>query len=422
MRLLTVGLSMASVQLAACAQPPDGLSLEFSPLSYLSPSLVTAACARVPTMERRPPELSEALLAKAETRPSLARSAALLIGLILLFTLAVSFVLVLLPDLAVLGLLAYSFGCRHGVDADHIAAIDNVTRRMVASGRRPITVGIFFSIGHCTVVLLLCVFVMLSAGAATGAQLESFARAGASIGPWVAACVLLTIGAINLLAARDFLVQWRERQATGHEHEIATLVTRCCPSLIEAIDKPWKVVWIGLLFGLGLDTATEIALLTMSALAQTAVPPLCALVLPLLFAAGMALVDSLNALLMVWAYEWASENGPMFRLFFSAFLTVASALLALSIGAIEGLGQLVDTFPDTLRGVPFWDAMSYLSSHLELLGVASVAVFLIAITCAVLFAHRCVPSKAQIEEETRVRVSKELQRYMQRGEYIVRFE
>ena len=156
--------------------------------------------------------LDEPLLppAAASGRPPFALSAGLLIGGIVAFTAAVSLAILLLlpPSMATLGLLAYCFGCRHGVDADHIAAIDNVTRRLVASGRRATTVGVFFSLGHCTVVLVLCAAVVASAGAISGAQLERFARAGAAIGPWVAAAVLVAIGALNLVAARDLHAAW----------------------------------------------------------------------------------------------------------------------------------------------------------------------------------------------------------------------
>ena len=154
-------------------------------------------------------------------------------------------------------------------------------------------------------------------------------------------------------------------------HELASLVTKCCPSFFDAVDRPSRVFWIGLLFGLGLDTATEIALLTTTAIALPDVPYLSALVLPLLFAAGMALIDSLNAVLMLWAQEWAADEGPMHRLYFSLFLTLASAALALSIGLIEAFGQLasipwlVDRSPAVLA--PFWQASRWLSDHLELL-------------------------------------------------------
>lgn len=412
-------------------------------------------------------ELSTSLLEGGQVgtaskgKQSFARSAALLIGFILVFTSAVSLAVVfLLPDLAVLGLLAYCFGCRHGVDADHIAAIDNVTRRLVASGRRAMTVGIFFSLGHCTVVLLLCAFVMASADA-TSEQLQQFARVGGGIGPWVGAAVLFTIGSVNLYFARDLLAQYRQRTAKGHEHEIASLVGKCCPALVNSIDAPHKVFWIGLLFGLGLDTATEVGLLTLSALSQPAVPRLAVLVLPLLFAAGMALVDSLNGLLLLWAYEWAADNGPMHRLFFSLFLTVASAALALAIATVEALGALAEQLPAVRAdcsgddgdgggdaggagggaggdaasaataaapsiaasaACSFWEGVLWLNEHMELVGAATVVAFLVAISCAVLFAHRCVPSQSQVDAEDEAKRSASLASYVKKGEYIVRFE
>ena len=374
-------------------------------------------------MDSTTTSLTESLLPASQRKPSFARAAAALIGAILLFTACVALALVLVvPGLTTVGLLAYAFGCRHGVDADHIAAIDNVTRRLVASGRRATTVGVFFSLGHCTVVLVLCAAVVASAGAISGAQLERFARAGAAIGPWVAAAVLVAIGVLNLVAARDLHAAWRKREAVGHAHEVASLVGRCCPALVAAVDEPWKVTLIGLLFGLGLDTATEIALLTLTALAQPGVPPWGALVLPLLFAAGMALVDSLNGLLMLWAYEWAAENGPMHRLYFSYFLTVASAVLALAIGAVEALGQLAALQPKAGRGGGFWGAMVWTNDHLEVVGLATVGAFLAAIVAAVVLAPRCVPTQTEVREQERAKLDRQLGDYLKRGEYIVRVQ
>ena len=208
----------------------------------------------------------------------------------------------------------------------------------------------------------------------------------------------------------------------GHAHEVASLVGRCCPALVAAVDEPWKVTLIGLLFGLGLDTATEIALLTLTALAQPGVPPWGALVLPLLFAAGMALVDSLNGLLMLWAYEWAAENGPMHRLYFSYFLTVASAVLALAIGAVEALGQLAALQPKAGRGGGFWGAMVWTNDRLEVVGLATVGAFLAAIVAAVVLAPRCVPTQTEVREQERAKLDRQLGDYLKRGEYIVRVE
>jgi high-affinity nickel-transport protein len=367
----------------------------------------------------------------AEPRASdgFAKAAGILVGLILVVTASASLlVLYFLPSLSVLALLAYSFGCRHGVDADHIAAIDNVTRRLVASaGRRTMLVGVWFSLGHCTVVVLLCAAVILGARTSSE-QFESLEALGAAVGPWVAAAMLLTIGCMNLCAARELHTQWRQRAARGHAHELASLVTRCCPSLVEAVDRPSRVFWVGLIFGLGLDTAAEIALLTSTAIALPDVPPACALVLPLLFAAGMALVDSLNAVLMLWAQEWAADEGPMHRLYFSLFLTVASAILGLGIGLVEALGQLAtmpwlrQNGPQALE--PLWKSAEWLSDHLELLGMGAVGAFLVSTTAAVLLAPRFVISRAACEEEAQVKLRESLLSYVRRpmSEYVVRFE
>ena len=339
----------------------------------------------------------------------LAKAAGLLITLIFLVTSTIALlVLYFVPSFSVLALLAYSFGCRHGVDADHIAAIDNVTRRLASTaGRRTMLVGVWFSLGHCTVVVLLCAAVIV--GARTSSQqFEALEQFGAAVGPWVAAIMLVTIGSMNLCAACELRSQWRKRKALGHEHAVASLVTRCCPALVEAVDRPSRVFWIGLLFGLGLDTAAEIALLTSTAIAQpralpspTDVPPACALVLPLLFAAGMALVDSLNAVLMLWAQEWAADEGPMHRLYFSLFLTAASAVLGLGIGLIEALGQLAsmpwlrDHGPHALE--PLWQGAEWLSDHLELLGIGAVGAFLIATVVVVVLAPRVVARRGTQE-------------------------
>ena len=176
-------------------------------------------------------KLDEPLLppAAASGRPPFALSAGLLIGGIVAFTAAVSLAILLLlpPSMATLGLLAYCFGCRHGVDADHIAAIDGVTRKLVAAGQRPLLVGLFFSLGHCFVVFVICGAVVASSEV-TGARLEAWASTGAAVGPYVAAAVLLTLGVCNVFVARDLLSQWRLRQAKGHQHEIASLVGSCC--------------------------------------------------------------------------------------------------------------------------------------------------------------------------------------------------
>ena len=183
--------------------------------------------------------LAEPLIATAPPRDSFFAAATVCIGTIVIFTGTVSTAVVLfLPaEMVSLSVVAYCFGCRHGVDADHIAAIDNVTRRMVATGRRPMTVGLFFSLGHCTVVLMLCCIVLASADI-TSSQLDEWASMGSAVGPWAAAAVLLCIGTLNICVARDLLAQWRMRTARGHQHEIASLVGQCCPTCMAGIDQP----------------------------------------------------------------------------------------------------------------------------------------------------------------------------------------
>ena len=357
-----------------------------------------------------------------QKRTSFFVAASVLVGLILVVTAAASLlVLFYLPSLSVLSLLAYSFGCRHGIDADHIAAIDNVTRRLVeTSGRSTMTVGIWFSLGHCTVVVLLCAAVL--AGASTSSsQFEELTAIGEAIGPWVTAAVLLTIGSINLCNARELHTQWKDRKMRGHAHELASLVTKCCPSFFDAVDRPSRVFWIGLLFGL--DTATEIALLTTTAIALPDVPYLSALVLPLLFAAGMALIDSLNAVLMLWAQEWRPTRAQC-TVYTNLFLTLAAAALAPALVSSRRLdnwrryrGWSISPAVRTLLA-----GFALASDHLELLGVGAVAAFLFGIMLAVAFAHRCVPSREACEQEQQSKLRESLLRYVRGGEYIVRFE
>ena len=399
-------------------------------------------------------ELQESLLPRRTPSGwSFGRSAFVVIGSILLVSsAAAACMLTLLPSMGALGMLAYSFGCRHGVDADHIAVIDNATRQQLGAGRSSTTVGLCFSLGHCTIVFLLCALVLCTADASSsgaalfGVPLSTWTAYGAAVGPWVAASVLLCIGTVNLCAARGLFAQWRERRARGHAHEIAALATACCPRLLGVLDSPWKVFFVGVLFGLGLDTAAEICLLTLTALAQGA-PRAGTLLLPLLFAAGMGLVDSANALLMLWAYEWASDHGPRHRLFFALVLTLASALLALAVGAVLAIGALGDRLgqcdgtgapaaasdapreggpPGALDGAPslsgFWPTACWLADNMELLGLASVGLFFAAVCTALLAARRCVTSQKEIERDHKEQLQQSLQGYLHKGAYIVRFE
>lgn len=308
------------------------------------------------------------------------------------------------------------------------------------------TVGIFFSLGHCSVVVILCGCVMVGSGVSRD-QVARIAQVGGFAGPWVGAAVLALVGLANIFSARDLYAQYQQRTARSHEHEIVSMVGKCCPTWISAIDHPSQVFWIGLLFGLGLDTASEIALLTISALAHPRIPQHSVMLLPFLFAAGMALVDTVNGLLMLWAYEWARDNGPSQRIFFSLFLTIASAAVALIVASLEAVGAAAAQIPSTHAGCTgsmqggeetadsiqehqgpqgmycvFWETVLWLNDHLEVIGLFIVVGFFATISSAVCIATRCVPSQSQIEREDSERERALLQAYLSRGQFIVRFE
>jgi nickel/cobalt transporter (NiCoT) family protein len=224
-----------------------------------------------------------------------------------------------------LGVTAYTLGMRHAFDADHIGAIDNTTRKLLADGRRPVTVGFWFSLGHATVVLALTV--LLAAGlhglrdhlADDGSTLQ---RAAGIVGPLISGTFLLTIGLINLVALRG---------ATAPSGPVGRVLGRA----MHVVDRPWKMYGIGLLFGLGFDTATEVALLATAGAAATGGLPLTAILcLPILFAAGMTLLDTLDGAFMRCAYRWAgAEPGRIIHYNFA--ITGLSVVAALAIGGIE---------------------------------------------------------------------------------------
>ncbi|ETV94336.1 hypothetical protein H310_11983 [Aphanomyces invadans] len=248
---------------------------------------------------------------------------------------------------------AYALGLRHAVDADHIAAIDNVTRSLLQRDRQSVTVGLFFSLGHSSVVILMSIVVVCSASTI---NMDTSKSIGAIVGAAVSATFLTLIGLVNGFAFIRISQQWNaaRHHATPSNEEIADgdnvlaptgldggILHACCPSLVGVIDQPWKMYPLGFLFGLGFDTASEVALLAISALAtQSGVPSWVVLVLPGLFTCGMSLIDTLDGVFMLWAYGWAYIH-PAKKLFYNMFLTGLSSFVALSIGAVEACGILV---------------------------------------------------------------------------------
>ena len=283
------------------------------------------------------------------------------------------------PTLLGTALLAWVFGLRHAVDADHIAAIDNVVRKLMQTGQRPQTVGLWFSLGHSTIVVLASLAVAATAAAMQG-RLEAAKEIGGVVGTLVSAGFLLAIAAANLVILAGIWRNFRHVRRGGSLDEEAFdalltgrgLMARLFRPLFRAITKSWHMYPLGFLFGLGFDTATEVGLLGISATqAAQGMSPWQAMVFPALFTAGMALVDTADSVLMVGAYGWAFVN-PLRKLWYNLTITAASVLVALLIGGIEALGLLGDQL--ALTG-PFWEGVGSLNDSLGSLGFAVVGIF-----------------------------------------------
>jgi len=249
------------------------------------------------------------------------------------------------------GALAYSFGLRHAFDADHIAAIDDTTRLMLAKGKKPLAVGLFFSLGHSTIVMALCVGVAFAAKQASKFQ-KDFAETGGIIGASVSTLFLYLVGVLNLIILVGIIKVWRQAKSGkfSHEHLTQLLNERGLMKLIfrgafkKGFDKSWQLYPVGVLFGLGFDTATEVALLALSATAAVGtvggtLPPLAIIALPLIFAAGMSLMDSLDGIFMTKAYAWAFTS-PLRKIYYNLTTTGLSIFVAFVIGTIQLVGVL----------------------------------------------------------------------------------
>ncbi|WP_423823102.1 hypothetical protein V5738_03925 [Salinisphaera sp. SPP-AMP-43] len=242
-----------------------------------------------------------------------------------------------------LGGLAYLLGLRHAFDIDHIAAIDNVTRKLSRDGQQPVFVGFAFSLGHSTVVFGLCVLVTLFARQ-IGSRMDSVAGVGALIGTVVSAGFLTLIAVVNFQILREMWRRYRSADVSHAANDGSVesllarrgLLSRWLGRGYRWIDASWKMYPLGLAFGLGFDTATEIALLGLSAAAaqHAGWAPWMILALPVLFAAGMTLMDSINGLLMLRTYRWGDRYGRR-RLGFNIAVTGLSVALAFVVGSLE---------------------------------------------------------------------------------------
>ena len=256
------------------------------------------------------------------------------------------------------GITAYTLGMRHAFDADHIAAIDNTTRKFMSEGRRPLSVGFFFSLGHSTIVFLLAFLLALGVKALSGPVKNgrsSFHEATSVIGTTVSGTFLYLIAILNIIILVSILRIFLEmRRGSYNERELERqlssrgLMNRLFGRRLSAIRDPWQMYPVGVLFGLGFDTATEIALLVLAGSAGAAGLPFYAIIcLPVLFAAGMSLLDTIDGSFMNFAYGWAFSE-PVRKVYYNITITGLSIAVALFIGTIELARLLADKL--LLRG------------------------------------------------------------------------
>ena len=294
------------------------------------------------------------------------------------------------PTILALGGLAYTFGLRHAFDADHISAIDNTTRKLLQDGRKPVGVGFFFSLGHSTVVFIIAAALGLTVKwivegvAGNGGQLRTV---GGMLGTVVSGGFLVLIGVLNLVILLDIVRVYRKLKAGGYDDQSLELdltaggvMSRIFGRLFRVIRHSWQMYPIGFLFGLGFDTASEVAILAISAgAAAKGLPFVAVIALPLIFAAGMSLMDTADGAFMAKAYSWAFTS-PIRKVFYNLTMTSLSVFVALFIGGMELMQALIRAFG--LKGGVFGAIAGF-----DLIGRAGyliVAAFVVAWAAALL--------------------------------------
>ena len=293
------------------------------------------------------------------------------------------------PVLLGTSFLAYSFGLRHSVDADHIAAIDNVTRKLMQQGQKPVGVGFFFSLGHSTIVFGLSAVVAFTA-VTIKADFSGIENFGNIVGTLISEFFLLAIAVINILVLISIFKTFNKVKAGEvYEDEDLNLMLskrgffgRIFRNLFRLVGRSWQMYPIGLLFGLGFDTATEVGLLGISATeASKGLPIWSIMIFPALFTAGMALIDTTDSILMLGAYGWAFAK-PLRKLYYNITVTSVSILVALIIGGLETLGLVQNEF--NLSGM-VWNPIASLNNNFGTLGYLIIGIFIISWIVSVLF-------------------------------------
>ena len=284
------------------------------------------------------------------------------------------------PILAGLGIVTYVLGLRHGVDADHIVAIDNTIRKLLQDDQKPFSVGLWFSLGHSTVVMGLIVALVFATQSVVGA-LPVLRSGGAIIGTMVSGVFLWLMALVNVVIVLGIFRIWKgmkkgdlDQEELDNLLENRGFLNRYFRPLFRIVKRPWQIYPIGCLFGLGFDTASEIALLGISVGVglSSAVPLWTIIILPLTFTCGMVLVDASDGVLMRVAYGWAFLN-PLRKIYYNLTVTLISILVAVVIGTLELLSVLANEL--NLSG-PFWTLLSNL--NFESIGYGIIAIFLSA--------------------------------------------
>jgi len=288
------------------------------------------------------------------------------------------------PVLLGTALLAYTFGLRHAFDADHIAAIDNVTRKLMQEGKRPVGVGLYFSLGHSTIVVALSIAIAI-ATAALQDRFDTLKNVGGVIGTLVSALFLFAIALANIMVLIAIYRTFRAVRQGGafveEDIDLALanrgLLGRLFRRFFRLIEASWQMYPLGVLFGLGFDTATEVGLLGISATqASQGLPIWSILVFPALFTAGMSLMDATDSILMLGAYGWAFVK-PIRKLYYNLTITAVSVVVAVVIGGLEALNLIGDQFGLT-NGGGFWGAVGALNDNFGTLGYLIVGIFVVA--------------------------------------------
>src|ERR1700749_4327355 len=280
------------------------------------------------------------------------------------------------------GALAYTLGMRHAFDADHIAAIDNTTRKLVSEGKRPLSTGFFFSLGHSSVVFVLAVLLNFGIRGLDDQLKDSSSHLQVTtniIGTCISGFFLLLIAAFNLVVLASILKVFREMRSGAYDDDQLEeqlnkrgLMNRFLGPLARRVDRPWKMYPIGFLLGLGFATAPEVALLVLAGTAVVGGLPFYAILsLPILFAAGMSLFDTADGCFMNFAYDWAFAN-PVRKVYYNLTITGLSVFVAVFIGATELLGLLAQ---DTNLNGSFWSFMQ--NFNINTAGFIIVGVFVV---------------------------------------------